>query len=951
MRRREFVQRTSATAVGVGALATWPGAARATRGPKPGRTPAPLAWPQATSQAKPWTRWWWLGSNVDEAGLKANLGAYRDAGIGGVEIQAIYGAKGDEAKNRPFLSPSWVEAVDSASRIAKDLGLGVDMTTGSGWPFGGPWVADDDSAAKVLTERWTLAAGGRLAEPVRVKNPPANKPIPPLDRIVARAPDGTTVDLTDKVGADGTLDAVAPEGGWELTAVFVGRVRMAVKRAAPGSEGLVIDYISERSLPNYLARFDQALGKGSHGLRSMFHDSYEVGAANWTDTMLEDFRELRGYDLVPFLPEVTGQGDEETRARVRSDVRETFADLLLTRFTSRWSDWNHEHGWLTRNQAHGSPANLLDLYARVDIPETESFGPSAFPIPGLRADQNYSTDDFGRPDPLVMRFASSAAHVEGKPLASSESCTWLGEHFHVSLAQMKPELDQLFAAGINHVFFHGTTYSPPGEPFPGLNFYASTDLNPQNPLWRDLPELTDYVTRAQSLLQEGTHDNDVLVYFPQHDLWHTAKDPLVPQFTVHGAEEWLHEHPTGFGEVTVGLEAKGWQFDYVSDRMLEGISAGRNGAVHTKGGDYATVLVPGAKIVPLATLRRLRDLAAGGATVVFRGGLPEDVPGLADLEARRKELAGLLTEIRRSERRTRIGTEHRIGRGRFVVTGDVDAGLVEAGARREAAADLGVRVLRRRHAQGRHLFVTNLGAQPVDGWLPLADDARSAAILDPSDGASGVADLRRRGGRTEVRLRLEPGDSLFVRTFTSRRVHGLRWALPRDAGRAVDLTGPWELRFLDGDGKPGAPRTLPELVSWTELGAEAAAFSGTARYTLRFQAPKGRADEWLLELGDVRESVRVRLNGRELETAWRIPFEVTIEDGLRRGENVLELEVTNLAANAVRDLSLKGKVWDRFYIVNINYKPFDPKTWGPEPSGLLGPVRLVPQRVDGPPRA
>lgn len=241
---------------------------------------------------------------------------------------------------------------------------------------------------------------------------------------------------------------------------------MAVKRAAPGSEGVVIDYVSERALPNYLRRFDEALGGGSHGLRAMFHDSYEVGAANWTDTMVADFAQLRGYDVVPYLPEIAGQGDEETRARVRSDVRETFADLLLSRFTERWSAWNEQHGWLTRNQAHGSPANLLDLYARVDIPETESFGPSAFPIPGLREDPNYSTEDFSRPDPLVMRFASSAAHVEGKPLASSESCTWLAEHFHVSLSQMKPELDQLFAAGINHVFFHGTTYSPPDEAFP-----------------------------------------------------------------------------------------------------------------------------------------------------------------------------------------------------------------------------------------------------------------------------------------------------------------------------------------------------------------------------------------------------------------------------------------------------------------------------------------------------
>ncbi|WP_210492555.1 glycosyl hydrolase [Patulibacter sp. SYSU D01012] len=953
MRRREFVQRTSAAAVGAGALAAMPAGAAASRGRGrgPGRDTAPTAWPTATTQAKPWTRWWWLGSAVDDAGIAANLQAYRDAGIGGVEIQPIYGVKGNEAKNRAYLSPEWVAALDSTTRTASRLGMGVDMTTGSGWPFGGPWVADEDGAAKVLIERWTVAEGQRLSVPVRASNPPKNKPVPPLDRLVARAADGSTVDLTEKVGADGTLDAVAPAGGWELTAVFVGRVRMAVKRAAPGSEGVVIDYVSERALPNYLRRFDEALGGGSHGLRAMFHDSYEVGAANWTDTMVADFAQLRGYDVVPYLPEVAGQGDEETRARVRSDVRETFADLLLSRFTERWSAWNEQHGWRTRNQAHGSPANLLDLYARVDIPETESFGPSAFPIPGLREDPNYSTEDFGRPDPLVMRFASSAAHVEGKPLASSESCTWLAEHFHVSLSQMKPELDQLFAAGINHVFFHGTTYSPPEEAFPGLNFYASTEVTPQNTLWRDLPELTAYVTRSQSILQDGTHDNDVLLYFPQHDLWHTAADPLVPQFTVHGAEQWLHQHPTGFGAVATTIQDRGWQFDYVSDRMLDGIEAARGG-LRATGGTYATLVVPGAKLMPLETLERLVALAKAGATVIFHRALPEDVPGLADLEGRRAKLAALLGEIRRAGRRTAVGTEHRLGWGRFLVADDVDRALATTGARREPAADLGLRVLRRSHDEGKHLFVANLGKEAVDGWVPVADAAASAVVLDPHDGARGIASLRR-GRTTAVRLRLEPGESVFLRTFARRRVHGRRWAVAQDAGRAIALDGPWELRFLGRDGRVSAPRRLDALRSWTELGPDAEGFSGTARYTLRFALPRGaRADEWALDLGDVRESARVRLNGRELETAWSLPFAVPAGDALRKGPNVLEIEVTNLAANEVRAMSQRGEVdWTRYYIVNITYETFDPKVWPPEASGLLGPVRLVPQRVPGGPFA
>src|SRR5690606_8378845 len=158
--------------------------------------------------------------------------------------------------------------------------------------------------------------------------------------------------------------------------------------------------------------------------------------------------------------------------------------------------------------AHGSPGNLLDLYALADIPETEIFGSSGFPIPGLRVD---GLPNSHPPDPLVIRMASSAAHVAGKPLVSSESCTWLGEHFRVALSQAKPELDQLWTAGVNHVFYHGIAYSPPDAPWPGWLFYASTNFAPSNPQWPHFKALNAYVARVQSALQSGSPDNDVLL--------------------------------------------------------------------------------------------------------------------------------------------------------------------------------------------------------------------------------------------------------------------------------------------------------------------------------------------------------------------------------------------------------------------------------------------------------
>ncbi|MEO7413842.1 MAG: glycosylhydrolase-like jelly roll fold domain-containing protein, partial [Opitutaceae bacterium] len=156
--------------------------------------------------------------------------------------------------------------------------------------------------------------------------------------------------------------------------------------------------------------------------------------------------------------------------------------------------------------------------------------------------------------------------------------------------------------------------------------------------------------------------------------------------------------------------------------------------------------------------------------------------------------------------------------------------------------------------------------------------------------------------------------------------------------------------------------------SWTELGGvEAKRFGGTARYRLEFDAPTAKADDWLLDLGDVRESARVKLNGREVATAWSIPYQVRVGEFLKPGRNTLELEVTNLAANRIRDMDgandpkpdangvlpagasaprkIEWKIMREINFVDINYKPFDASGWAIMPSGLLGPVKLVPLKA------
>ena len=186
---------------------------------------------------------------------------------------------------------------------------------------------------------------------------------------------GESVDLTNRITVDGFLDWTAPEGSWLICALFMGNHGKMVERAGPGGEGNVIDHFSEKPLQKYLDHFDQAFkGYDVSGLRYYFNDSYEVddafGEADWTPMMFEEFAEFNGYDLRAHLPALLGRDTPEQNARVIYDYRMTVSRLLAERYTRIWQAWaSGQEG--NRNQAHGSPANVLDLYGISDVPEIE----------------------------------------------------------------------------------------------------------------------------------------------------------------------------------------------------------------------------------------------------------------------------------------------------------------------------------------------------------------------------------------------------------------------------------------------------------------------------------------------------------------------------------------------------------------------------------------------------
>ena len=889
-----------------------------------------VVWPEVTVESKPAARWWWMGSAVDKANLTSNLEAYAKAGMGTMEITPIYGVQGNDANEIPFLSARWMEMLRHTESEATRLGMKIDMNTGTGWPFGGPEVTIADAASKLLVRRYHLKGGESLKEKIEVEDV-KQRPHARLERLMAYNLASTPrrcLDLTGKV-KDGMLQWTAPKGDWLLIGAFCGKTLQKVKRAAPGGEGYVMNHLSAPAVKKYLNRFEQAFATTRTPYpHNFFNDSYEVYKADWTENLFDEFAVRRGYKLENYLPEFLSDERTDSTARIISDYRETVSELLLENFTRQWTEWAHAHGTRTRNQAHGSPGNLIDLYATVDVPECEGFGLSDFNIRGLRKDSLTRPNDS---DLSMLEYASSAAHIAGKPFTSAETFTWLTEHFRTSLSQCKPDIDLMFVSGVNHTYFHGTAYSPAEAAWPGWKFYASVDMSPTNSIWRDAPAFFRYIARCQSFLQMGKPDNDFLLYLPVYDMWQ-EQDGRLLMFDIH---KMAKRAPQFIDAVHRMIDA-GYDLDYISDQFIR-TTACVDGKLVTSGGtSYKALVVPGARLMPDDVLAHLFRLADEGATIVFLDQYPVDVPGFARLDQRRASFHKLMKQ------------KDKPRKGRILFGTDYARTLSETGARPETMKTKdGLSCLRRSNEGGFHYFISALKSGDTDGWVTLGVQAASVVIYNPMNGESGKASVRHRDGQTQVYLQLASGESVILKTFTNADVDVPAWKYWQPEA-SWTIPGKWGFRFVESTPQVISAPDSVNLGSWTELpAAEAKNTMGTACYSTTFHLHDTSVSEWMLDLGDVRESARIRINGQEVATLWAVPYRCLVGNYLRPGENILEVEVTGLPANRIADMDRRQVPWRIFKEINMvdrNYKKTGYGGWAYMPNGLLGPVKMIPMR-------
>ena len=855
-------------------------------------------------------RWWWFGPAVEKPELERELRTMKDGGIGGVEIQPVYPVMLDDPArglvNLPYLSDGFLDAVSFANDKARELGMRVDITLGSGWPYGGPHTPIDLASAKLRVERLAIPAGA------------ATLPLPKIaegDKFVAAfMAHGAGFDRITNVDDAGMhVSPEAPAGGTVL--VFIAsRTGQAVKRAAVGAEGPVLDHYSAAAIENHLKYVGDHLMQafGAHPPYAVFSDSLEVYGGDWTGDFLTEFQKRRGYDLTPYLPALAGDMGEITSS-IRHDWGKTLTELVNEHYLTPLRQWAAAHGTRFRSQSYGIPPVNLSSNALADLPEGEGSAWRRF---------------------ATTRWASSASHLYGRPVTSSETWTWLHSPvFRATPLDMKAEADIHFLQGINQLVGHGWPYSPPQAGEPGWHLYAAAVFNQHNPWWIVMPDITAYLQRVSWLLRQGEPVNDVALYLPTADAY--------AGFTLgHDSVNQSMERLLGANVIPQILDG-GYNYDFIDDDAIAAV-----------GIKYPVLVLPNVERMPLKTLVKIGEYARKGGTVIATGRVPSLAPGFLEAKAD-------TPQIREMARSLFDPSTPRV----YWVKDDAKlTQTLQLLLLRDVVAPPEIGFVHRRLPSEEVYFLVNTANHRVHGAVRFRD-GWAAESWDPFTGETAAV----KSTETDY-LDLAPYESRVIvsprhasRMFVDGPppIPGHPPATNPPSSLLLDLSAGWKATFAAS----AQPVTMDMLTSWTEVAGmknfsgtvayektfsvDAAALNGQHRFYLDFgegapvPAPERRGSGMraLLE-SPVREAAIVYVNGQRAGSVWHPPYEVDVTDLLNRGENQLRIVVANLAINALAAQAqadyraLIAKYGDRF-------QDQDMKNIQPLPAGILGPVRIV----------
>ena len=913
---------------------------------------------------RPLVRWWWPGNYLTDSELRREIDVLDKAGFGGAEIQAFF--KGLAVKDfseaqiqqiNSYASASFFRHVGTAVDEARKHGMFIDYTFGSGWPFGGgdvitpelasielrsthlsvegpakfreqlqiPSVTDGDAPdgsgiLKGLPDGWAerMKKRTKLCAVVAVRGKDAQwdphqsggheQTVTQLGRLER----GTSVDLTARLQPNGILNWDVPPGTWQIFVFCSLPTAQRVNGAAAEGPQLVLDHMSSEAFAAHAKRVgDNAIpfiGKFfGNGLRAIFCDSLEVRTnLYWSDDFLAEFLGRRGYDLLPYLPilkvqsygepfgkfvdlpvfEMTDIGDQ-----VRHDYRQTVSDIMIERFYGQFNQWAHDHNLLSRTQAHGAPADILRIYGEADIPETENL-------------YDRGCYDF-------LKMAASAAHVYGRSIVGSESFVWQNAVYQTTPEKMKLAADELLTAGVNAIVYHGFPYiipdlPPPGwHPFSGVNATGaySSQFNELNPFWPYLAQLNGYITRVQYISQAGTNIAAVALY--GYNL-------------THGAEE---QPPTP--KLNQAIMDAGYNYDHINADSLLHSTVRDQMLVTTGGAHYRVLVLPPLDAIDAILAEKLQSFATAGLPIIFAGKIPLYADGLLENALKTRRVQAAMRRIRNFRN--------------VYLSADTEG--VPLMLRRAALPNVkfhteALPFIQKRIGSMNAFFLRN-DSDAMQRVNAEFEAEGKPELWDPWTGKTAtILSHRRKGNWVEADLDLQPlSSALIVFDAAGSAPPAIATPTARILKRTEEIgTGGWKLTatgLVPSGGTAVIRRDLPMLIDWS-LDSELRGLSGRGVYSTTFTVSGADAGRRLiLDLGNVKDVAEVTINGKPAATLLLRPYQADITDFIQRGENLLEVSVTNALFNS---MVLR-----------------EPRTFRPGPtenpsglmsSGLIGPVQI-----------
>lgn len=956
--------------------------------------------------------WWWLNGYTTEKTITRDLTDMKAKGFAGVILVD------DQTVGLPigpaYGSPAWMKLYLHTLQLAAHLGLQVSLEISDGGDVGilGDSGVEPENALKELTYSRTEFTGGSvqgiqlpqpptvggyyrqiaiLAYPLRNGRPLPGRPgskrspilalsykialrqigsdsMPSADKLFPVAPsipDEQDVNLKDEVNlssytdAHGMLHWIFPPGQWEV--LRVGYTAAAVRVTNNSGTGYAVDALNSHAFDQYWDRVVAPILSVSKPYigKSLFYlvtDSWESQGANWTANFRREFIRLRGYDPIPYLPVVAGRIVQSRHASnaFLADLRRTVADLITANYYDHFAQRATAYGLGTHPESggpHGAPIDALETFRSSAFPQTEFWAAS----PDHRITYQ---------DRFFVKEAASAAHIYGKRFAAAESFTRLGPPWDVSPGlNIKPALDYALTEGLNRIFWHEFTSSPPKYGLPGDEYGADTHLNPNVTWWNQAGPMLLAMNRAQFLLQQGEPVEDLLYYYGTQ----------VPDFA-----RLKQADPAG---VLPGFDYDVTDEDALLHRMLYA-----GGDLHTPEGiHYHALAIPSEPWLKTADLVWIEKYVREGGTVI---GLEPRSPIGNEPAAQVEQFHRIASEVWAGCLPNSAVPSVRYGKGFVYCTQSAhqafaDMHLAPDLSWNSDGTDASFDFVHRRDGDADIYFIRNVNDATTRASLFFRVKNRAPDLWDPDTGKiAAIPIYRQEHGQTVLPLTFPPNGSVCIVFEPSAKLHAVN--VQRDGHKVfvsvqrgigtyatqssylyntkagsyeIELSnnrhetlmipafpqpqgfqGMWTLTFPAGWGAPPSV-TMAVLKSWTDSSDPGVRyFSGTATYhrTLRIAADdlEDHRQVWM-NLGDVREVATVSVNGKKLRTLWHPPFLVRIDQALHAGSNSISIAVTNLWPNRLIGDLQPGAV--HYTKTNIHeYTKNSPLV----PSGLLSPVKV-----------